>query len=501
MKKILLVHFAVVAAVGVVTAQVNAADLRQITVDDTVTGTLKTFNGVTGAPGAGFGDLQSGQPGPDTDVSAAYRAARIDVIRTHDTFGPSDIDAHFGVDKSLPAGIPSNRDALDIFPDMAADVEDPKSYNFAPTDRLLASIKAVHAEPIFRIGRSIGASPQPPADLAKYAQIVRHIVLHYNKGWDHGFHYGVRYWEIWNEPDFKVFWTGTPQQYYEPYERTARAIKAADSGALVGGPTISLPLDATAYREGFLDFVRVRKLPLDFFSWHFYTLDSNDPNNFITIAKEIRSILDAHGFKATRSVLDEWNGDLFDRDVSKAARAAFAVSSLIYMLDAPIDVQAYYRADADFRGAGNGPDQVAHALTVFGMMKDTPVLLHDAGADDQGFAVLAGRSADSRTFQVLISNYQIAGKYLGKRPNGDRMRIPNIMDITLPARRALAYHDNAGYDLRLTVPAGEYQITRYRITDSENFVRVDQNTQPGPALHLQAPLPAPGIEYLKIEAL
>lgn len=490
-----------VLALGALNAHAQPSDLRSIAVSAAVTGTLKAFNGVTGAPGSGFGDLQSGTAGPDTDVAADYRAARIDVIRTHDTFGPGDIDAKFGADKSLPAQIPAERSALDMFPDLSADVEDPKSYHFEATDRLLASIEAVHAEPIFRMGRSIGAAPQPPADLAKYAQIVRHIVLHYNKGWDRGFHYGVRYWEVWNEPDFKVFWTGTPQQYYELYERMARAIKAADPRALVGGPTISLPLDASAYRERFLDFVRAKNLPLDFFSWHFYTLDSNDPNNFVTIGKEIRRILDAHGFKATQSFLDEWNVDLFDRDMTQADRAAFAASSLIYMVSAPIDVQAYYRADTEFRNGGKGPDQVAHALTAFGMMKETPVLLHTSGADDNGFAVLAGRSQDSRKFQVLISNYRIAKKYLGPRPNGDHLHIPNIMDITLPPRRSIAYHDNAGYDLRVTVPAGQYRITRYRITDTENFAPSQQSVQSGATVMLQAPLPAPGIELIKIEAM
>jgi len=240
----------------------EVAKLRQVTVETSVAGTLRPFNGVTGAPGAEFA---GGREESKIDISEAYKKARIDLIRTHDTFGPGDIDAKFGAAKNLPISIPAERDALNIFPDMSADADKPESYNFGPTDRLIASIKGVGAEPIFRIGRSIGADPTPPPDLDKYAQIARHIVLHYDAGWDHGFHYGLRYWEVWNEPDFRVFWTGTPQQYYDLYEKVARAVKAADPKALIGGPTISKPLDATPYREGFLDFVRAKKLPLDFF--------------------------------------------------------------------------------------------------------------------------------------------------------------------------------------------------------------------------------------------
>ena len=389
----------------------EAAKLRQVTVATEVSGTLRPFNGVTGAPGAEF----AGPREAKIDISEAYKRARIDLIRTHDAFGPGDIDAKFGAAQNLPMSIPAERDALDIFPDMNADADNPKSYNFGPTDRLIASIKGVGAETIFRIGRSIGADPPPPADFDKYAQIARRIVLHYNQGWDHGFHDSLRYWEVWNEPDFRVFWTGTPQQYYELYEKVARAVKAADPTALIGGPTISKPLDATPYREGFLDFVRAKKLPLDFFAWHYYTMDSNDPQTLVDIGREIRSILDAHGFRSTKNVLDEWNVDLFDRDLSKAGRAAFAATSLIYMLHAPIDLQAYYRADPSFRTADGKPDAVGNALTAFGMMKDTPMLLKTSGSDDAGFGVLAGRSKDGRIIQVLISNYQIAAKSLGPR--------------------------------------------------------------------------------------
>jgi xylan 1,4-beta-xylosidase len=469
---------------------------RRISIESTVTGMLRPFNGVTGAPGAEFGEPRGNAPA--IDISEDYRKARIDLIRTHDAFGPSDIDAHFGQNKNLPISIPAERDKLDIFPDMAADADDAKSYNFGPTDRLLSSIHAVGAQTIFRIGRSIGADPQPPADLDKYANIARHIVLHYNRGWDHGFQDLVRYWEVWNEPDFKVFWTGTPQQYYELYEKTARAVKSADPHALIGGSTISLPLDVTPYREGFLDFVRSKQLPLDFFAWHFYALDSNDANSFSFIGKQIREILDAHGFKATKSVLDEWNADLFDRDMSRASRAAFALSSLIYMLDAPIDLQAYYRVESAFRTADGKPDALGHALTAYGMMKDTPVLLKTSGGDDAGYGVMAGRSKDGRLVQILISNYQIAQKFLGPRPNGDVMHIPNIMDVTLPPRRSIAYHDNAGYDLNVDLRPGTYEVTRYRISDSNSFLEVDKTLQHGPTLHLSAPLPAPGIEFIKL---
>jgi hypothetical protein len=191
-------------------------------------------------------------------------------------------------------------------------------------------------------------------------------------------------------------------------------------------------------------------------------MDSNDPQTLVDIGKEIRSILDVHGFQATKNVLDEWNVDLFDRGLSKAGRAAFTTTSLIYMLRVPIDLQVFYGADPAFRTADGKPD--------------------------------------GRTIQVLISNYQIADKYLGARPNGDVLHIPNVMDITLPPRRLLTYHDNCGYDLMIDVPAGRYQVLRYRISDTQNFIEVDQTAQSGTQLRLKSALPAPGIEFVRILA-
>jgi len=444
--------------IGAAPSLADDLPLRQITIDATVTvGALRPLNGIQAAAGL--------------DGTALYKAARIDLIR--------------------PDDVPASAAPEAIFPDMDADAENPKSYHFAPTDRVIASIMAAGAEPLFRIGSIVGATADPPADIDKFAEIARHVVLHYNQGWNKGFHHAIRYWEIWNEPDSKVLWKGSPQDYYVLYGKTARAVRSADDSALIGGPALSKPLIAGAYREQFLDFVRVNRLPLDFFSWHFFTVDSNDPYAFVTIARELRSMLDARGLGSTRNVLDGWNVDPAEQDMSKAARASFTASALLYMLGGPIDAQSFYRVDAQLLGNGV-PDEVGHALSAFGALKSTPILVRTAGGDEAGFAVAAGRSADRRVVQILISNYQIASKYLRPRDN---------WDTTLPERRTLQYHDNGGYDATINLPAaGKYQVKRYRISESSNFALVDQSLQIGPSIHLQAALPPPGVELIVITA-
>ncbi|MDB6091366.1 MAG: hypothetical protein JWN85_4150, partial [Gammaproteobacteria bacterium] len=294
--------------------------LREIRVNAaSASGALRSLQGVNGAPGPGGHKPENFKFGgwnmrDDIDASAGYRLARIDLVRTHDGYGPGDIDARFE-SAAAPQGalISADRDVFTIFPNLDADPDDPASYRFGPTDQLIASIEKFGAQVIFRLGRSEGADPRPPPDFERYAAIAKHIVLHYNRGWANGYHYGIRYWEIWNEPDLgNLFWSGTPQQYFDLYGKLARAVKAADGQALVGGPAIAKPNDASPFRDEFMREVRSAHVPLDFYSWHWYATDSNDPRDFARIAVDLRERLDRYGLAKTRSLLTEWNYGLSD---------------------------------------------------------------------------------------------------------------------------------------------------------------------------------------------
>jgi xylan 1,4-beta-xylosidase len=415
-----------ILAMGAAQSHAEDATLREVAVDATVAvGTLRPLSGITAA---------------EVDSGAFYRAAHINLIRISD--------------------------AAQIFADFAADPDDPKNYDFALTDRLVALAKS-GADVLLQLGRNVSGADEAPADLDKFAQVAQHILRHYNLGWDKGFRGTVRYWEIWNEPDSLVSWSSSPQRYYSLYEKTVQALLAADSSALVGGPSIATPLDEGPYREGFLDYVRQHRLPLDFFSWHLNPVDLRGPYDFVSTARSLRIVLDKRGFGSSRSLVDAWTRDAQSQgDIPKSARAAFAASALIYMLGGPIDAQIYDGGDARLRGFNDLPDAVGHALIAFGSLKTTPVLLRTSGSDEQGFGVVAGKGADGGTVQILISNYQTAA---------------------------------GGYSAVITLPAAKkYQVKRYRITDSLNFTLVDQSTQLGPTLHLKAQLPPPGVEFIVI---
>jgi xylan 1,4-beta-xylosidase len=118
-------------------------------------------------------------------------------------------------------------------------------------------------------GRTTAGTVQaPPKDYAKWQELVRVVVAHLAQ------RYGadtVRHWyfEVWNEPDID-YWHGTPEQYWELYDRAAAGARAALPGALVGGPAATGPsIDhASKFLDGFLTHVAAKHVPLDFISFH-----------------------------------------------------------------------------------------------------------------------------------------------------------------------------------------------------------------------------------------
>ena len=118
-------------------------------------------------------------------------------------------------------------------------------------------------------GRTTSGSVQaPPKDYVKWQELARvvtaHLVQRYGaetvRGW---------YFEVWNEPDID-YWHGTPEQYWELYDRAVAGVRAALPGAKVGGPATTGPGEAKAYKflDDFLTHVTAAKVPLDFISFH-----------------------------------------------------------------------------------------------------------------------------------------------------------------------------------------------------------------------------------------
>ena len=166
---------------------------------------IKSLNGIGNGPLYSFRkDCFS------VDVSHYYGELNIPIIRYH--------DVEYFNSKNEAVNISA------IFPDPAADVYDPDSYNFSATDQLMKSAMDIGCRVIFRLGENIQnlgsatGSNIPPADFCKWAAVAERVVAHYEDGWSNGFHYKGIMWEVWNEPYNSQCWLGTFDAYCEFYK-------------------------------------------------------------------------------------------------------------------------------------------------------------------------------------------------------------------------------------------------------------------------------------------
>ena len=389
-------------------------------------GAIRPLHGVNNGP------LNCGET---IDVSTQYKELAVPLARLHDSEFPD----------------PDVVDMHAVFPDLRADPEKPESYRFALTDTYIEAIVKAGTGIVYRLGESIEHRPKkrfviPPADFDRWAGASIGIIRHYNDGWAGGSRYAIRYWEIWNEPENRpAMWTGSDDDYYRLYATAAKAIKARFPDLKVGGPAVGATGDvvdaelrATPFLEGLLKCSRERGAPLDFFSWHTYT---NDPSLYVVKARAVRRWLDANGFAAAESHLNEWNY-LPDNDwtpllgadrgrererwyarMGGAEGAAFVACVLAHLQDSPVDVANLYSGDSSPFGlfTRHGmPKKSFYAVKAFRGLLETPrrVAADVASADGFGadgaapcaIAACAGTNAEKSQVNVLVSNLRASGE-------------------------------------------------------------------------------------------
>lgn len=304
-------------------------------------GKIKPLHGVNNSPIVLNGKIPS------------FKDAGIPYMRTHDSAG------QYGGTHYI--------DIPNIFPDFDADENLPESYDFAFTDAYLSSVVNSGTKIFYRLGVTIennwkikAYNINPPADFGKWARICEHIVRHYNEGWADGFHYGIEYWEIWNEPENPPMWKGTREQFYSLYSITANHLKKCFPSIKVGGYagcgfyyvtgtiTTDFYKSFISFFDEFLDYIKSPEnaAPLDFYSWHIYTLDAS------LIAKHaeyVRNKLDEMGFTETEQFLNEWNRmeggapEIFE-EMRENKGASFCAHVMNIMQKSSIDKAMYYDA-------------------------------------------------------------------------------------------------------------------------------------------------------------
>lgn len=113
------------------------------------------------------------------------------------------------------------------------------------------------------------ANITPPKDYQDWKKLIGKLARHWVDRYGPG-ETDEWFFEVWNEPNLKAFWTGGREGYYELYRTTVEAIKNVHPALKVGGPASA----QNAWIPEFLDYCDKHKLPVDFVSTHYYPTDA-----------------------------------------------------------------------------------------------------------------------------------------------------------------------------------------------------------------------------------
>lgn len=296
-------------------------------------GVIKPMNCVNNGP--------TGSAVRKTGNVASYEALHIPYARLHDT---AFIDEYYV-------------DVHRVFPNFDADVDDPASYIFEPTDAYLERIESVGTKTFYRLGAAIEHGRKkgtyPPKDYLKWAQICEHIIMHYTQGWANGYKMDIEYWEVWNEPDCKNHdgsnpcWQGTFEEFYDFFEVAVKYLKGKFPSLKIGGPA-TCNLWQREFGENIVKQIAERKIPIDFYSIHWYGHRICDYQETIDLA--VKDLAD-NNITGVELILNEWNynkgwlGDLYMYSMATIKNmkgAAFTAGIMTVSQKSPLDMLMYY---------------------------------------------------------------------------------------------------------------------------------------------------------------
>jgi xylan 1,4-beta-xylosidase len=263
----------------------------------------------------------------------------------------------------------------------------------------------------------------PPKDYKQWATLIHELVGH----WVH--RYGSQevaqwFFEVWNEPNLKAFWTGTQKDYFKLYLVTADAIKKVDPSLKVGGPATA----RDGWIEEFLEFCEYGNVPVDFVTTHHYPTDAlghEDDDTETQLANSQRGVLRQWTQDTRRRAgklpvyYTEWNSSSNPRDPlhDEPYAAAFVAKTALEASDL---VQGYsFWTFSDIFEENYFPSVPFHGgfglLTLHGIAKPTYrafELLHRLGnerllVDGLHETVTAWVTRNKASVSVLLVNHAL----------------------------------------------------------------------------------------------
>jgi len=327
-------------------------------------------------------------------------------------------------------------DIPNVFRNFDADENDPASYDFAFTDYLLKALVEANIEPYYRLGITIENHTYvksyytfPPKNPEKWARICEHIIRHYTEGWADGFHYNIRYWEIWNEPEVqnKMMWCGTNEEYFYLYDVTAKHLKACFPHLKIGGYAScgfyavapKIVIDPATHQPGtvptkghhktqlqffyeFFDYIKKHNSPIDFFSWHSYA----DVSRVAVMDEWLHGELEKFGYGGLETHLNEW--DPCATEFGTAHHAAEVAAMMLALQHGHTDLCCIYDMRTNdapycplFDIRTHKPIHAYYALVAFNMLYRLGTQVGTVCDDSRLYAVAA---SDGAHHALMLSN-------------------------------------------------------------------------------------------------
>ena len=331
-------------------------------------------------------------------------------------------------------------DVPNLFRDFDADENDPANYDFTFTDYLITALVKANVEPYYRLGITIENQANikpyrtmPPKDPAKWARICEHIIRHYTEGWADGYHYNIRYWEIWNEPEVQnqMMWSGTPEEFYRLYDVAAKHLKACFPHLKIGGyancgftaiaprmainpetcrlepvPPIPLEYNTLNFFLGFMAYIKEHNSPIDFFSWHSYV----DVTRMVVMDKWLHEKLKEFGYEGLETHLNEWNP--YAQEFGTAHHSAEVAAMMLAMQNGYVDLCCIYDMRTTnspycplFDIRTHKPIHAYYAMVAFNTLYQLGTQVEAVSDDERVYAVAA---SDGTHHALMISN--LSGK-------------------------------------------------------------------------------------------
>ncbi|MBI4551447.1 MAG: hypothetical protein HY710_04215 [Candidatus Latescibacteria bacterium] len=279
----------------------------------------------------------------------------------------------------------------------------------------------------------------PPTNYVEWEEVVFQTVKHFNVDR----RLGIRYWEVWNEPN-NVFWNVRPRwawlryvPFYSPYEgrlyeltrlfaycslyeHAARGAIRADPTIRVGGPTALCDGDvedvtgsARWWTQVLARWCGWRDIRLDFISLHLYGAppDASGPADYADLIRRARQWGSRSGGRVPEVIIDEWNAWSMEggHDTATAYHAVWVMETLYAMMEAGARHSVYFGAGGGFLGMltdqGDTPKPTYNLFRMMSLMGRDRVAAHAAPADVRALASRSGQ-----TVTVLLWRFGAADR-------------------------------------------------------------------------------------------